>query len=108
MKTFSRDTEHRKVLIVATVIEHIIGFHIPYIKFLKLKGYEVHIACNGNKLVKDVEVQYNLPFTRIPFTINNIKAYIKLKKIINKENFDIIHCNTPVRRCSYKNCSKKK
>lgn len=108
MKTFSQNTEHKKVLIVATVIEHIIGFHIPYIKFLKSKGYEVHIACNGNKLIKDVEVQYNLPFTRNPFTISNVKAYIKLKKIISKEKFDVIHCNTPVRRSYYKGCSKKK
>ncbi len=37
----------KKVLFSATVDEHILSFHIPYIKWFKEQGYEVHVASKG-------------------------------------------------------------
>jgi glycosyltransferase EpsD len=34
--------------------------------------------------------------TRTPFNLKNIKAYKEMKKIINQNNYDIIHCHTPM------------
>ena len=34
----------KKVLFVATVDSHIRHFHIPYLKYFKENGYEVHVA----------------------------------------------------------------
>lgn len=50
---------------------------------------------NGLKL-DFVDKIYDIPFERSPIHKNNIVAFVKLKKIIKKENYDIIHCNTPV------------
>ena len=86
----------KKVLFVATVTRHINAFHIPYLKWFKEQGYEVHVASNGNEKIEYCDKHFNLPFERFPLKINNIKAYKELKKIINDNNYEIIHCHTPV------------
>lgn len=85
-----------KVLFVATVSSHINAFHIPYLKWFKEQGYEVHVASNGNEKIDYCDKHFNLPFERFPLKPNNIKTYKELKKIINENNYDIIHCHTPV------------
>lgn len=86
----------KKVLFVASVTKHINVFHIPYLKYFKDKGYEVHVASNGNEKIKYCDKHFNLEFERSPFKAKNIKVYKKLKKIINDGNYEIIHCHTPV------------
>ena len=44
-----------KVLFVANVYEHIVGFHIPYMKWFKEHGYEVHVVANDLG-------DYNIPY----------------------------------------------
>ncbi|MGW8424550.1 glycosyltransferase family 4 protein [Peribacillus simplex] len=86
----------KKVLFTATVDSHIINFHIPYLKFFKERGYEVHVASNGNSDIPYTDVKHNISFQRSPFKMENILAYSALKKIIELNNFKIIHCNSPV------------
>lgn len=86
----------KKVLFVATVNRHIIGCHLPYLKWFKEQGYEVDVASRGNEKIEYCDKHFNLPFERFPLKINNIKAYKELKKIINDNHYDIIHCHTPV------------
>ena len=43
-----------------------------------------------------VEKVYDVPFARSPKSLDNLKAYLQLKKIIEKEQYDVIHCNTPM------------
>jgi len=42
----------KKVLFVATVTKHINAFHIPYLKWFKENGYEVHVASNGEETIE--------------------------------------------------------
>lgn len=86
----------KKVLFVATVNRHILGCHLPYLKWFKEQGYEVDVASRGNEKIEYCDKHFNLPFERFPLKINNIKAYKELKKIINDNHYDIIHCHTPV------------
>lgn len=86
----------KKVLFVATVTGHINAFHIPYLKWFKEHGYEVHVASNGKEKINYCDKHFNIPFERFPIKTNNIKSYKELKRIINKNNYDIIHCHTPV------------
>lgn len=85
-----------KVLFVATVTSHINAFHIPYLKWFKEQGYEVHVASKGDSNIEYCDKHYDLPFDRSPFTKNNIKVYKELKKIIKENSYQIIHCHTPV------------
>ena len=86
----------KKVLFTATVDSHILHFHIPYLKMFKEKGYEVHVATNGTEEIHYCDVKHVISFERNPIKINNLKAIKKLKKIIDNEKFDIIHCHTPM------------
>ncbi|WP_165004792.1 MULTISPECIES: glycosyltransferase family 4 protein [unclassified Enterococcus] len=93
----------KKILFVATVVKtHINTFHLNNIKIFKDLGYEVHVAAKNdfdpkNSLdIPNCDVYHDINFPRNPFSPNLVKAYIELKKVIKKTNFDIIHCNTPV------------
>lgn len=86
----------KKVLFTATVDSHILQFHIPFLKKFKEKGYEVHVATNGNEEIPYCDVKHIVSFERSPIKLNNIKAIRQLKKICDKEKFDIIHTHTPM------------
>ena len=88
----------KKVLFVATVTSHIKTFHIPYLKWFKDQGYEVHVASNGEETIDFCDKHYNLQFQRFPLKKDNLKVYKQLKKIINENEYEIIHCHTPVGR----------
>ena len=86
----------KKVLFTATVDSHIQLFHIPYLKYFKEKGYEVHVATNGDEPIEYCDKKHKVSFERSPFKINNLKAIKQLERIINEEKYDIIHTHTPM------------
>ena len=86
----------KKVLFVATVTKHINTFHIPYLKWFKEQGYEVHVASRGNEKIEYCDKHYDLPFERFPIKKDNVKTYKEIKRIIDANSYEIIHCHTPV------------
>lgn len=86
----------RKALFVATVDSHIELFLLPYLEMLKNAGYEIHVATSTSKPINFCDKKIQLPITRSPLNPLNLKAIKKLKKIVNEEDYDIIHCHTPV------------
>ncbi len=87
-----------KVLFVSNVIEHITSFHLPYLKLLKQNGYEIHVItnANGKKELEYCDKLYDLPICRSPLHFRNIKSIKEAKKIISQEDYDFIHCHTPM------------
>ncbi|MEH7356000.1 glycosyltransferase family 4 protein [Neobacillus drentensis] len=86
----------KKILFCATVDTHFESFHLPYFKWFKDQGWEVHIAANGVLDLPFVDEKYNIPVQRSPFKFKNIHSSFQLKKIIEQNKFDIIHCHTPM------------
>lgn len=86
----------KRILIVATIDRHIEKFHLPYIKEFKKMGYEVHVATNGYKELENVDKKITIPIQRTPFSIKNIFSIFELRRIIKKNNYEIIHCHTPM------------
>lgn len=93
----------KKVLFVATVVKtHIMEFHIPYLKMFKERGWETTVAAKNDYespeecIIPYCDVYYDIPFERNPLKIRNKKAYEELKRIIDENEYDIIHCHTPV------------
>lgn len=93
----------KKVLFVATVVKlHIMVFHIPYLEWFKKNGYEVHVAARNDYDNKDeciipfCDRFHDLPFERSPIRKNNLQVYKDLKNIIDTEQYEIIHCHTPM------------
>lgn len=91
-----------KVLLTATVQSHICQFHKPLVEMLHEHGCEVHVAARDNLAEKNglkldfVEKVFDVPFARSPKSLENIKAYKQLKKIIDDGHYDVIHCNAPM------------
>lgn len=106
-----------KVLFVATVRSHIGQFHIPFIEELKRRGCTVHAAFKDNSNDKPgldlsaVDKVFEVPFSRSPYSTDNIKAYKILKKIIDENGYDAVHCHTPmgsvVTRLASKDAAKR-
>ena len=71
-------------------------FNRPFMRMMSEKGWEVHYASMGEEEILDCDKSFAVPFTRSPFRLSNITAYRQLKKIINQENYDIIHTHTPM------------
>lgn len=93
----------KKVLYVATVVKtHIMEFHIPYLKMLKEQGLETSVAARNDYdhpedcIIPYCDKFFDIPFERNPIKKGNLKSYFMLKKIIDDNEYDIIHCHTPV------------
>jgi len=84
----------KKVLYVANITQHIIRFHLPYLKWFKDHSYEVHVAANGTDTIENCDVLHAITVQRTPFSLKNYEAYKKLKTIIDINNYDIIIGNT--------------
>ena len=96
----------KKALITASVFGFIGSFEKSNIQILLDKGYEVHIATNMSKDLKafgdtgqldgvDV-IKHQISYSRSPLSLQTIKSYKAIKRLIKEENFDLIHCHTPV------------
>lgn len=90
----------KKALIVATIGGFICAFEKNDIKLLKNLGYEVFVACNTEGREEELRQLgckiVHLPIARNPLKKQNIKSYQLLKKLMEKEKFDLVHCHTPV------------
>lgn len=95
----------KKALIVAN-LGGFASFLISDIDILQSMGYEVHYMANCDllpwedtrkklieKKVKIININVD---SKQPFKIRNIKEYLKLKKLLYKEKYQLIHCHTPI------------
>ena len=86
---------------MTTVSRTINAFLIPHIEMLLDNGYEVDCACSIDKPV-DKELQnkgvkiFEVPFSRNPLGIGNIKAFMRLMELQRINNYDIVHVHTPI------------
>ncbi|MGL5750072.1 MAG: glycosyltransferase family 4 protein [Paraclostridium sp.] len=91
----------KKILYVTTVSRTINAFLIPHINMLLEQGHQVDCACRIDKPVdkelinKGINV-HEIPFSRNPLHPENYKAFKKLIKIQEENNYDIVHVHTPV------------
>jgi len=86
----------KKILFSANLDSFFIKFLIPYLKFFKDKGYEIHIAAkeDGSK-IPYYDKKFNINFARGLNFKQNLESYKQMKKLLKKEHYDIIFCHTP-------------
>lgn len=109
-KNQNNETE-KKAIILTTVPSTIEQFNMENIKLLKELGYKVEVASNFNVTGNidnnrfneflteleqlDVKVN-NISFSRKLFSFDNIRAYKQLKKLFKGQNYQLLHCHTPI------------
>lgn len=86
----------KKILFVATITEHFYYFHLPYLKMFHELGWQVDVASHGDVELPWCDNRYEIPIRRSPADKDNLQAYKMLKKIINDNAYDIVHCHTPM------------
>ncbi len=86
----------KRVLFTANTDRHILLCHLHYLKWFKNNNCIVDVATNTNTKIDYCDNKYNLDMKRIPYSLKNIKAIFKLKRILKKNNYDLIHTHTPV------------
>lgn len=96
----------KRALLVTTVSGFVPQFEMNNVKILQDMGYEVHYASNfktpvytdNNERLNGTGILcHPVDFVRSPFKVKeNSHAYKQLLQIMNKEEFQIIHCHTPM------------
>lgn len=95
----------KKMLYILNVANRVNSFSYTSMIAAQSSGFEYHIAGNWGYKSDDErradEEKYGIhihqiDFIRTPYHPGNIKAYKQLARIVEKERFDVIHCNTPI------------
>jgi len=115
------EVKNKKALVVTTVASTIDQFCMSDISILN-KSNSIQVAANfiiGNntsserikefkKELKEKNIAINeMNFNRNPFSKDNFLAYKEIKKLINDNSFELIHCHTPVAAMLVRLAAKK-
>lgn len=85
-----------------TTVGATMEFFVPVIRELLARGHQVDIACNEmDNPVPDIYRQWNckvhpISCTRYPLNQDNWLAIRQIRELAEAENYDIIHCHTPI------------
>ena len=101
----------KKALILASVSSMIQQFNMNNIAILEDMGYEVHVLANftnGGTLTEAKSKAFQKELTAHGITVfdvgisrsvlkkENLDAYKEIKQIMDNENYDLIHCHSPI------------
>lgn len=95
----------KKMLYILNVANHVNNFSYTSMIAAQNLGFEYHIAGNWGYKSDDERREdeekygihiHQIDFIRTPYHPGNIRAYKQLSRIVEKERFDVIHCNTPI------------
>jgi glycosyltransferase EpsD len=71
-------------------------FNRPFMRWFRDNDWQVDYVSAGEEDIMDCDNQYTISIKRTPYNLKNIRAYKELKKILFLNNYDIIHCHTPM------------
>ncbi len=83
----------KKILFCASRASHLENFHRDYMAYFHAQGWEVHGAAQGELHLPEVDRFFELPFSKSSLPIDNIGTILKLKKILQEEDYDVIQPN---------------
>lgn len=87
-----------KILYVTTV-GVTMGFFTKFLQELIAEGNTVELACSEPKGIPEKLAcckVHTLSCSRSVFRLGNLKAIKQIKAVVDKGNYDIVHCHTPI------------
>lgn len=97
--------ERKKFLYILNIAPRVNNFSYAGMLAAQELGVEFHIAGHWSyaslEELLDDEKRYGIKihqidFIRTPYHPENIKAFLELNELVKREQFDVIHCNTPI------------
>lgn len=94
-----------KMLYILNMTDRVNNFSYSAMKAAQKLGIEFSIAGNWgypDDAAREADEKkygikiYQVDFIRTPYDPRNYKAYRQIKALIEREKFDLIHCNTPI------------
>lgn len=90
-----------KVLFTANYARVVNRFLLPYLRWFQESGWETWVAVNNDHMDGSETVPYcdklvQIGFSRNPFSKETFTAFAQLKKLFERESFDIVHTHTPI------------
>ena len=104
-----------RVLVTSTDLM-MVQFLVPHIKYLCSNGYKIDVLCsNVGGRIDDVKKQLNdyvnnifvVSLQRSPLSLENLSGYCEIKKILDKNRYDLIWTNEPVMGVATRLAAKK-
>lgn len=71
-------------------------FNRPFMRWFKEQGWQVDYCSAGEEEVTDCDRQFAISIARSPFSLKNLRGLRQLKGILERENYRILHCHTPM------------
>ena len=91
----NEQTDLKKILFLSNTA-NFSKFNRPYMRWFREQGWQVDYCSAGEENVLDCDNQYAISIARSPFSLKNIKALKELKKLLIDNQYDILHCHTPM------------
>lgn len=88
----------KSILYVAISQGHLSVFHRPFLRWLRENGYEVHVAARESPgfVLAEMDQYHRIDFARFPFHPANLRAFVRLVKLLRARSYTLVHCHTPV------------
>ena len=91
----SKEEVRDKILITASTWGHIRSFHLPYLRELKARGWEVHVACRDLPEAPEwTDDGLELPLKKKMWAPANFRAARLLRKNIRRERYSLVVTHT--------------
>ncbi len=71
-------------------------FNKPYMLWFKEQGWTVDYASSNDEPIENADNFYSIDFRRNPLNPKNFKALRQMIRLLKSNQYDIIHCHTPV------------
>lgn len=84
----------KKILYCASTLSHLKNFHSPYLKAFQEQQLEVWIASDSCEKIPYIDHSVQIPFCKSFLSLQNIKAIWIARKLLLKEEFDILSTHT--------------
>lgn len=85
----------RKILYISNTA-NFSKFNRPFMRWFKEQGWQVDYCSPGEEYVLDCDNQYKISIARYPISKGNFRAYRELRTLMENNQYDIIHCHTPM------------
>lgn len=71
-------------------------FNRPLMRWCESQGWQVDYCAPDDEIISDCHKHYVLPISRNPFSKGSFDCIKRLRKILEENQYDIIHCHTPM------------